>query len=196
MQATNCKLIVDIDTVSANYMLDNVLSVVDAPAMAAAAASFVKDAILSRTKKGKDVNDEDFAPYSPHTRKRGIVNLRDTGAMLDSIWCSASSPVDAIVGCSSPIAGYHQSGTAKMPARRFFGFNEDDYSALITLIYAQPLSENEPVSAPLDYNQNPALPGSAKEPEITWEPVAGDIVKKTLEDGTIMFTNNPKKYSH
>lgn len=194
MRYSRYTLEVDVDILSAEHMLNVAMDVLNSPSLAAAAASFTKDAILSRTARGRDVNNSPFAPYSPNTGKRGRVNLRDTGAMLGSIGYSASSPTNAEVFCNSPVANYHMDGTKNMPIRRFFGFNDNDYGALVNLLYFQPLATEEPVHAPLRFNENAHSPGPATEPDRIFEEVSGNIVRITLEDGTVIFTNKPEQY--
>ncbi|OQY25965.1 MAG: hypothetical protein B6244_14505 [Candidatus Cloacimonetes bacterium 4572_55] len=103
------------------------------------AGEFVADRIVKRTLKGIDVNDNDFAPYSINTPKTGTPNLRDTGAMLNSISFISNGSTGAVIECESPIAQYHQDGTSKMPQREFMGLTSADEVDLVNEVIIYPL---------------------------------------------------------
>lgn len=132
---------IEIDAIGAVEALDGVGATVTSEGLANAAGAFAIDRILKRTRSGKDVNDNLFAPYSSAYRRKkgGTVNLSNSGAMLESLGYQANSSIEATVTCSSEIAQYHEDGTTKMPQRQFVGLSEKDKEDMIEEIFVRPL---------------------------------------------------------
>jgi len=191
-------LTITIDTEGAKELLTIVDSIINSPDLSAAAASFVVDSILSKTKQGIDVDYNSFDPYSPKYKKRGRVNLTRTGAMLGSIGYNTFGPTSAEVSFNSgeqdTIASYHNQGTSKMPQRHFFGFSDDDYGKLLGAVYFDPLDEEVPVSAPLNFNMSPAAPRPSPSMAPVGERIGANIYKFIMSDGSIVITNHPEQY--
>jgi phage virion morphogenesis protein len=69
-----------------------------------------------------------WAPWSPRyarTRKPGLHSLlMDTWAMVDERLDSKSTATTATVFDTAPYAGFHMTGTRRMPARPFLGISD------------------------------------------------------------------------
>jgi len=122
----------DIDIVEAFEAMDAIVAVVTENTLAEAAGAFAHNRILNRTLGGQDVHDSPFAPYSDSyaRTKSGTVNLKQSGAMLNSISATGSGK-SARIQCSSSIAQYHEQGTGKMPQRQFMGLSQQDTQDMI-----------------------------------------------------------------
>lgn len=130
---------VEIDADAVYRLLDAFDSVLLSDSLLADAGDFAVDRILERTAQGKDIDGDAFTQYSPSYDKSGPVNLRVTGAMLDSI-SSRPSGSQAVISCDSEIAGYHQKGTPRMPVRQFMGLSDADVSDMLEEVFFAPIN--------------------------------------------------------
>jgi phage gpG-like protein len=95
--------------------------------------------IKSRTQLGVSVDLQVFTAYSKATNKPSPVNLKQTGDMLSSISVDANDD-QARIYFDDPkqasIAGFHNSGTKKIPQRYFFGASLNDREEIVKDIRA------------------------------------------------------------
>jgi phage gpG-like protein len=91
--------------------------------------------ILDRTSRGLGYDLQIFTGYNRHTGKTGVVNLRDTGAMLDSITVEANDD-QARIFFDDPEqakkAEFHNEGNRKIPQRPFFGASLSDREEIVS----------------------------------------------------------------
>jgi hypothetical protein len=91
-------------------------------------AKKIKEIMIKRTKSGRDVNGKDFKPYSKNyaeKKRKTLVNLTDTGLMLDSIKIErADKQRTFYFSAREDVAEKHQYGVTPMPRREFFGFGQ------------------------------------------------------------------------
>ena len=90
----------------------------------------LKEIILERTNKGKDLNKRKFTRYSPsyaEEKSKKTVNLQDTNDMLQSIDSKVKNKNQVQIYFRSQSqakkALWHQQGMGKLPQRKFFGYN-------------------------------------------------------------------------
>lgn len=90
----------------------------------------------------QDPDDASWAPWRESTRtsreKKGNVGqglLWDTGTLLHSFEIEAGMD-DVVIGTPTEYAGYLQSGTGRMEARPFLGWDERDYPAIEAMLIA------------------------------------------------------------
>jgi len=91
--------------------------------------------IKNRTAQGISSDGTPFAPYSKNTKKSPPVNLFDTGDMLGNIQVLADEREAVIFFSDSrqaEKAGYHNSGTSRMPQRHFFGVSLQDRDEIMS----------------------------------------------------------------
>ena len=105
------------------------------------AAIYIAAYMKVRTLKGRDVDNQAFAPYAESTKKsrskRGRqvshVDLFDTGKMQAGIGHRVISGTEAVVAPFDAFAGkkaiIHQLGLGHNPKRKFFGISETDPTA-------------------------------------------------------------------
>ena len=93
--------------------------------------------IKTRTASGISVDNQVFPPYSPATKKADPVNLRESGEMIDSITAVSTNDESHIFfrdEAAATKAGYHNSGTKKIPQRYFFGVSLQDREEIVSSI--------------------------------------------------------------
>jgi len=96
--------------------------------------------IIDRTQRGQDAQGLPFASYAPRTRKRGTVDLTDTGDMLASLEILAfAGDNNGVTGASIGVFGatatraeVHQHGNETTPQREWLGVTTNE-QALIDL---------------------------------------------------------------
>jgi hypothetical protein len=99
------------------------------------AAEHQKQRILDRTAQGVGVDLQAFPGYQIKSKENPPVELRRTGAMLDSITVEANSDQARIFFADSKqaeIASYHNTGTRKMQERHFFGASLSDHEEIVS----------------------------------------------------------------
>ncbi len=96
-------------------------------------AQQIKNDILLRTKSGKDQNQTAFIPYSPNNKKKfgQVVDLTDTGQMLNSISCKAESR-NAVINVSNDYANRKTRWNEmhKNYQRSYFGLSQTNLNKI------------------------------------------------------------------
>ena len=91
-------------------------------------ANKIRNSIIKRTKSGKDVYGKNFKPYSEKyskAKRKTLVNLTDTGLMLDSIVIESKDKQRTFFFSNrEEVAEKHQYGTPPLPRREFFGYGQ------------------------------------------------------------------------
>ncbi len=135
---------VSIDTVQVLNGL-NRLSNVDSAINFELIAAKSRQNIIDRTGLGKDVNNNDFAPYSAaYLREKSLthdditVNLQYSNSMLGSISFDSdnnSALVFFLDRENSEKAKKHNLGEGGLPKREFFGLSTDDKEEIQAMMF-------------------------------------------------------------
>ena len=91
----------------------------------------LREIILDKTSKGKDIHNRKFPAYSKGYREakgKTTVDLYDTGAMLNNFTSKVANKKKVQLFFRSKKeadkAKWHHYGTDKLPKRPFFGYNK------------------------------------------------------------------------
>lgn len=108
-------------------------------------ADIIVTGIKERTARGIDMDGKPFEPYSPSYSKltgKSLVNLKQTGKMLDSL-TAVKRENKLVFSCPGATnaqgknySEFIQEGTEKMPARPFMGMNPEDMRKIKDLVEA------------------------------------------------------------
>jgi hypothetical protein len=106
--------------------------------MTARYAEQVIQAMIARTRSGRDANDKPFAPYSPGYQKvtgKKTVDLTILGELLNSIVYRSTGVGSGEITIETgmhysglslkDLAGAHQHGEGHLPSRQFFGWRRN-----------------------------------------------------------------------
>lgn len=92
-----------------------------------------------RFAKQRDPDGKAWEPLKPSTlrRKKTRAILRETGALAASISVVGPSGSRVRVVAGQAYGIYHQTGTKKMPARKFLGINEENVTSIKKIFVQQ-----------------------------------------------------------
>ena len=96
----------------------------DKKASAALARAAVDQLVQRAFHQGRDVDDNAFEPYSPRSKKKGRVDLTETGRLRSSIRVVSETPDGFVIGTDVAYAGAVDSD------RPFMGLSPGDLAAL------------------------------------------------------------------
>lgn len=113
-------------------------------------SAFEISQIINRTqKKGIDVNENPFKPYSigykrAKVKESGVVDLKDSGQMFSSLTSKITPSKGSLFfrqKSANDKAFYHDTGIGKMPKREFFSISNKEQDKIEKLFFDRMASE-------------------------------------------------------